>query len=387
MAEDITRYIKKEVERELWARSSGRCQFNGCNKLLYKSPVTQEQVNIAEKAHIYSFSKDGPRGWGPLILNKDKLNDIDNLMLMCHDCHKLIDSDKEGLKYSAELLKLWKKEHEKKVYIVTGVENDKKSHVVFYGSNIGDQKSPLQKYEAMEAMFPFRYPANEEPINLSMSGSHKDSESIFWAIEEKHLNTMFLQQIEPKIVENNPSHFSLFAFAPMPLLIKLGALFTDKISVDVFQPIREPKTWKWQTAPSSNFRFIVHKGQSIDALPILIISLSGKISHNRITSIVGDDVDIWEITVEDEFLHNDFMKSTSQLSMFRSEMRKLISEIHQQHYDKTLHIFPAMPVSCAIELGRIRMPKPDMPWIIFDHDKETNKFIKTITIGETLNDN
>ncbi len=63
---EVTRYIKKEVERELWARAAGRCQFNGCNRILYKSPVTQERVNISEMAHIYSFSEAGPRGWGRL---------------------------------------------------------------------------------------------------------------------------------------------------------------------------------------------------------------------------------------------------------------------------------------------------------------------------------
>ena len=61
---------QREVERELWARAAGRCQFDGCNRPLFKSPVTQEQVNISEKAHIYSFSENGPRGWGPFITNK-----------------------------------------------------------------------------------------------------------------------------------------------------------------------------------------------------------------------------------------------------------------------------------------------------------------------------
>ena len=55
MANEVTRYIKNEVERELWARSAGRCQFDGCNKILFKSSITQERVNIAQKAHIYSF--------------------------------------------------------------------------------------------------------------------------------------------------------------------------------------------------------------------------------------------------------------------------------------------------------------------------------------------
>jgi hypothetical protein len=137
---EVTRYIKKEVERELWARAAGRCQFNGCNRILYKSPITQERVNISEKAHIYSFSEDGPRGWGPLNKNPQSLNNVGNLMLMCHDCHKEIDQDKEGKKYSASMLIQWKAEHEHKVYVVTGIKANRKSHVVFYGSNIGGQR-------------------------------------------------------------------------------------------------------------------------------------------------------------------------------------------------------------------------------------------------------
>src|SRR3990172_8383452 len=104
MAKEITRrHIKVEVERELWARAAGRCQINGCNRILYKSPVTQEPVNISEKAHIYSFSEDGPRGWGPFVMNRNKLNDISNLMLVCNVCHTTIDQDKDGERYSAEL--------------------------------------------------------------------------------------------------------------------------------------------------------------------------------------------------------------------------------------------------------------------------------------------
>lgn len=95
MAVKVSRYIKREVERVLWAKAAGRCQFNGCNRPLYKSPVTQEHVNISEKAHIYSFSENGPRGWGPFITNRAQINDISNLMLVCHDCHTKIDQDKK----------------------------------------------------------------------------------------------------------------------------------------------------------------------------------------------------------------------------------------------------------------------------------------------------
>lgn len=381
MAQDITRYVKKQVELELWACAAGRCEFNGCNRLLYKSSVTQERVNIAEKAHIYSFSVDGPRGWGPFVTNNKKLNEIENLMLMCHDCHNTIDQDKTGAKYSAELLGKWKREHEQRIFIVSAISSDKKSHVVFYGANIGEQKSLIQKMEAIEAIFPEHYPAEENPILLSMVCSHEDKSPEFWSTELDHLQRVFERNIVPRIMEGNPVHFSLFAMAPIPLLIQLGALFTDKISVDVYQPIREPKTWKWQEYPDG-FEILIKEPEVFGKQPVLIISLSDRICHERITRIIGEDVAIWELTVDEPFLHNDFMRSPAQLSIFRTTIRKLMVAIQQKHgNDIPLLVFPAMPISCAVEMGRSRMPKANMPWTIYDQNNKVGQFIKTIEIG------
>lgn len=381
MAKEVTRYVKKEVERELWARAAGRCQFSGCNRLLYKSPITQERVNISEKAHIYSFSEEGPRGWGPFKKNPKSLNDVGNLTLMCHDCHKTIDQDKDGEKYSASLLRHWKKEHEHRVVTVTGIATDKKSHVVFYGSNIGEQKSPLHENDAMEAMFPERYPASDKPLCLSMSCSHEDRTSEFWKTETDHLSRTFSQRVEP-LIENDPTkHFSLFSLAPIPLLIQLGSLFTDKISVDTYQPIREPKGWHWQEFPEG-FEFIIKEPENIKGDPALVIGLSDTINHQRIKMVMGEDSSIWELTVPEDHIGNDSIRSKAQLSMMRTVIRNLMVRIKDKHGSTTpLSVFPAMAVSCSIEMGRARMPKADMPWIIYDQNNKEGKFIKAITIG------
>jgi hypothetical protein len=377
VANEIRRYIKTAVEKELWARAAGRCQFDGCNKILYKSSITQERVNISEKAHIYSISEKGPRGRG-FLKSEKALNDISNLMLVCHECHKIIDHDKDGKKYSADLLKRWKNKHEQRVRIVTGIVPDKESHVVIYGANIGEERSPLQYNEVVEAMFPNRYPAEEKPVNLSMSCEHEDKDKSYWIIEEENLRKIFEKKIIPRIAENNPAHFSLFALAPQPLLIKLGTLFTDKISVETYQLHREPKTWKWQDHPS-NFEYIVKEPCNTNHPPALIVSLSGKISPIRITSVLGKSVSIWEITINT--YNNDFLRSQTQLMMFRDRMRKLMISIKEKHGQSVpLSIFPAMPVACAIEFGRIRMPKADMPWIIYDQNNKKGGFIKALEI-------
>jgi len=376
---DVSRYIRQEVERELWARAAGRCQFQGCNRLLYKSPVTQERVNISEKAHIYSFSKEGPRGWGPFATNKRKLNDLANLLLVCHDCHKTIDLDAGGARYPASLLMGWKREHEMRVQIVTGISPNKRSHVILYGGKIGEENSPLQAEATIEAMFPEWYPAEEGPIKLSMSCEHEDQTDLFWQTEANHLRAAFDQQVRPRIKDSNPNHFSVFARADQPLLILLGALLTDKVPAEVYQLHREPPSWKWQSH-HDNFAFKVNQPHDTQGEPVLVISLSAKISYDRVTSVLGTGVSVWELTVED--CHNDFLKSRAQLSAFRETARTLMVAISNAHGQAApLKIFPAMPVACAVELGRVRMPKADMRWVIFDQNNKLGRFVKALEIG------
>lgn len=378
MIQEVTRHISQKVERELWARAAGRCQFDGCNRIVYKSPVTQEPVISAEKAHIYSFSENGPRGWGRFKWNLKGLNEVANLMLMCHGCHKTIDNEKDGGRYPAPLLIKWKKEHEKRINIVTGVDPSKKSYVILYGANIGEETSVLQPEHAKWALFPKWYPAEENPACLSMSWEGKDEEPAYWSTEEINLIRAFERKIHPLI--QSGCHFSIFGFAPIPLLIRLGTLFTDKISSQVYQLQREPEqTWQWTDA-SRNTEYSILEPESFDHPPVLIISLSAKIAHDRTTSVLGSDVSIWELLINQP--NNDFLKTTTQLSDFRRICRELMVRIAARHgKDTPLSIFPAMPVACAVELGRIRMPKAEMPWFIYDQNNKVSSFVMALKIG------
>ena len=378
MVAEVTRYIGIATERELWGRAAGRCQFSGCNRLLYKSSVTQESVNLAQKAHIYSFSEKGPRGWGPFKLNTSRLNDISNLMLMCHGCHKKIDGDINGQRYSSDLLIAWKNDHELRIEIVTGIEANKKTHVVLYGANIGSEKSPIQCDECIGAMFPDWYPANERPVLLSTRSELKDSSFVYWQAESNNLYNSFERNIAPLIDQDSCKHFSIFALAPQPLLIQLGALLTDKVSVETYQLHREPKGWRWQDEPDT-FEFEVRVPDSFDGIPVLLLSLSDHVARERVARVLNSNFNVWEITIPSP--HNDFVKSRQQLSAFRKCVRQMMVDIKNNHgNDVPLHIFPVMSVSCSVELGRARMPKADMPWIIYDHDIGTQEFSKSIEI-------
>ncbi len=378
---EVKRKIKSEVERVLYARSAGRCAFDDCNKSLLRSSVTQERVNIGEMAHVWSFSKGGPRGQGPFQQDPSGINDPENLLLICRECHKLIDADREGKLYFSELLLEFKRKHEERVEFLTSIRISKRSHAVTFIAPIGENLPLISQSEIFDAMLPEWYPVHERAVNLSMIVADEDDVPGFWVTGERHLQRVFERKIRPLIEENIPCHFSIFAIAPQPLLILLGSLFTDLAPTEVYQRRREPPTWKWLKKCEETV-FILNRPIKFDYAPALLLSLSGRISHDRVHQILGKKVAIWEITIEEP--HNDFLKSRNQLILFRETVRKAISEISAAHGNNNpLAIFPAMGVAFSVELGRVRMPKSDMPWDIFDENRKKGGFTKTLTIRTT----
>lgn len=377
VSEPPSRAIRPADEATLWGRAAGRCEFAGCNKVLSRSSVTQEPVNIAQKAHIYAFSALGPRGHEGVP--NDELNLADNLMLVCHECHRKIDQVSDGGRYSAQLLKEWKAAHERRVEIVTGIEAGRRSHVLFYGANVGVHSSLFDFNEAAGAMFPSRYPAEHRAIGLGIIDSvMQDKTPEFWKSEANHLAAQFGTRVRDLVSRREIDHLSVFALAPQPLLVLLGTLLGDIVPADVYQRHREPPTWSWPTS-ASPLVFKVERPATCDGPPALVLATSATVTRDRIEAVLGSEVRVWNVSVPCP--HNDLIKSREHLSQFRSLLRRLFDEIKAAHGQTTLlHLFPVVAVSLAVELGRARMPKADMPWCIYDQNNERNGFVPTLNI-------
>lgn len=374
---EVTRHIPHTTQVLLWGRAAGRCEFAGCNQPLWRSSVTQEPVNIAQKAHIYSFSADGPRG--NLGVSDAYLNSIDNLLLVCHECHRKIDQREDGGRYTGALLQAMKADHERRIEIATGIAANKKSHVLLYGANIGDHSSPLNFVEAAEALFPGHYPAEASPIALgTVNSSFGDRDATFWEVESENLRRLFARRVRERLAVGEIDHLSVFALAPQPLLVLLGTLLGDILKVEVYQRHREPQGWAWPRS-ASVAPFVVHEPADFSGPPALVLSLSATVTPDRILSVLGRESAIWTVAIG--LPHNDFVKSPEQLSQFRALLRPLLDRIKAAHGQTTpLHVFPVAPVSLAIELGRVRMPKADMPWRIYDQVNGLGGFVDALSI-------
>ena len=368
--------IKTKNQNLLWAISGGRCEYEGCNKILHTDILTKKKYNSAYIAHIVADEPNGPRG--DVLRSKILANDINNLMLLCNEHHNLVDKHDVTGHPESRLLAM-KQKHEERIRRVTSIAPNMSSEIILYGANIGKHNSPLSYQTAYEAISPDYYPASESAIELGLKNApFTDDTDTYWITEETNLCEQFNLKVKPKLMQGNTDHYSLFALAPQPLLIKFGVLLNDLNNLRVYQKHREPSTWKWQTT-SSKIEYIVHEPVDKTKTPVLVFSLSATITHNRIEKILGDNISIWEITINGT-PDNDFLKTQALLSDFRHTARHTFDKIKAHHGCIDLHIFPAMPVSASIELGRVWMPKADMPLIIYDENKSKGGFYKTITI-------
>lgn len=370
--------IPTEVKTKLWLAAGGRCQFEGCNKALWRDDVTLRELNISYIAHIYGYAPGSARYDNTFSPRLEK--DFSNLMLMCDAHHRQIDKKPTSDEFPVVRLQKMKREHEERIELLTGLKQDKRSHILFLGANIGNHASPLNITNAFESLLPDYFPVSSLPIELGLSNfSINDSFPRYWEIQTENLETQFFQKVESLKGKHEVQHFSIFGLAPMPLLIKLGSLMSDIYAAEVYQLHREPPTWKWLEEDTTvSHQLIPASGNG--NLVALKLELSANITDDRITDVLGEKCEIW--TIRHDAPSNDYIRCKSDLKNFRIIMRKALDEIKSKHGQKcTLHIFPAMPVCISVELGRVWMPKADMPMKIYDQNSKLGGFQETILIS------
>ena len=363
----------------LWARAAGRCQYFNCNKSLIGDLISgNEDKHFGFIAHIVADSPDGPRG--DALRSGRLANDISNLMLLCDTHHRVIDVHAVEEHPEARLQEM-KAAHERRVEIVTAIGQDRATHVLRYAANIGAHESPVTIDGVLAAVLPLRYPAEARAIDLELLGSaYQDREPEYWKIQRENLRRQFEKKIRPRVEIREIAHLSVFALAPQPLLMELGRLLGDILPTEVHQLKREPSGWGWE-AEEPLLKFHVRRPASKGKEVALVLALSATITDDRITQVLGEDVAIWSLSVEQP--HNDLMRRSGDLAEFRTQLRKLLNEIKATHGEQTtLHVFPALPVSAAVEVGRVWMPKADLPLSIYDQSREANAFAFALRIGE-----
>lgn len=366
--------IDEKVRMKLWAVSGGRCEM--CNRLLYQDLAFGLDGNFGEMAHIHAVSEGGPRHkYG---MSKEEKNNIDNLMLLCEEHHHLIDTNPED--FSEGLLVQKKISHEKRIREVTDIPSEQTCRIVTYFSNIDNQAEFSSDRLLREAvLLSGRIPMQEPSISLNSDSFTRyiPSKAIFQQ-KEQDLEREFKSWFDAVI--KSKDCIGVFALAPQPLLFKLGTLINDHYNAVAFQCHRTGHKWAWpRTNVPIEYIFQCSKNGNSNKVA-LVIDLSAQVMDDRITSVLGDDVTIFHITIPRPC--RTFVTCEETQGKFVETYRSALEHIKNlRPSPELIHLFPVMPNSLAIKAGMDYMPKADLPLIIYEQALQTEGFFEALSIG------
>ncbi len=366
----VRRGIRDLTRLLLVVRAGGRCEFDDHNEYLLQHPLTLTPGNFAQMAHIVAFKEDGPRGKSPL--RPVYINDVSNLMLLCPQCHKLIDDHPD--QYPVSALQRYKESHEDRIFHVTGLGPDKKTTVVQLKARIAGQTIAIPVAQVTTD-------AKGHLIDLTAINSEGKA-----FIEEacRCIKQKVERLYEPGMDVHETRHISLFALAPIPLLVYLGSKLSNKVPVDVFQRHRDTEDWVWKDSGiPAEYRFDkIREGRGHGRVA-LILSLSGKIKPEALPSGIDEQFTIYELTLANMEPNPTYLRQRDDLTRFKdayqAALRTIVRECGQCD---AIHLFPGVPAPVAVFCGREILPKVDPKLVVYDYDKRQGGFTPIIEVNQ-----
>jgi hypothetical protein len=374
--------VPAKTKLRLWIAAGGRCEYQGCNTRLFRDDLTLTEMNKSYVAHIVADSPDGPRG--DEVLSPQLVSEPSNLMLLCDTHHRLIDlEDVDG--HPPELLTVYKRQHEDRIDRLTGIDFDRRTYIVTYAANIGVRKGMISRKQTKCALVAEQmYPATEVTLDLDMTqNAATDISPGFWTTECQNIDEFVRTRLLGLGPDGNRmEHVSVFAIAPIPLLMYFGKALGDIRTVEVFQRHRDTKSWEWQRRAPCEADYIVEATRPAAMTTsdvILELSLSDLIEAGSIEVMMGGMKPKYRVSVPRP--NRDFLKTRDQLVAFCEAYRCLLSRIMGDAGKAcTIHLFPAVPVSVAVEIGRMVLPKSDVRIEVYDFHSAVGGWRRALTL-------
>lgn len=342
-------YIPAPVRRDLWIAAAGRCEFRGCCKAVDRDFLTNARCKVGEYAHIIADSPAGARG----VPGESELLAADptNLMLACFDCHARIDRDGRSNEFTAEQLRAMKREHEARIQLIYSATGVVESTPLIMSFPVGAHVPVVEIRDIHYAMLTnsnFKLFPTFTAIHIDQSNFHlQDNDPDFWRNAQRALTQQYEQRVLPALTtRGGAAHLTIAGFAPIPMLMKLGALVGDKTPAAILDLPGEKWLWDARDAcPEPQYTFDVPK--TLPREVSAVVSLSGKAQHP-----------VGRVVVEFEAVApgRGIIRKDAHLQQFRTSFNAFLQHLFAAGA-RVVHIHPATPLSASIEIGRLLLPK------------------------------
>jgi SMODS-associated and fused to various effectors sensor domain len=372
-----SRSIKAHVTLRLFVQAGGRCEFDSCNRYLLEHHSTSTAGNFGQQAHVVAFKTRGPRGTEEN--RPTDINGFDNLMLLCGQCHRLIDEE-EPEKYPVGVLKKFKADHEERIYILTGMAKNRDTIPLVMKAQIAGRTMEISDSEMQSATAPNVIRIRDK-IDIDLSTIPDFPSEGFNLAASAAIDQKIDELARVQALPGSARRVSVFGLASIPLLAYLGAKLSDKWVVDLYQRHRNSdEPWVWRegegTAEFTTACLVNEPGEVS-----LLVNVSGKNGISTIRGKVPHGA-VYELIVSGQDPAPSVIKTKADLSRFGSELVRAYATIRVQHAEaRSIHILAALPAPAAIQLGLMRLPKVDPVFLIYDKDTRSGGLTDPLKVG------
>lgn len=257
------------------------------------------------------------------------------------------------------------------------------SHLLTFTTNIAHQPvhiSDEQINHALKTTNPDINPKQLQRINIDIPHFPGEAPASHW----EDLAFQLRQHLPQRLAAERIEHLHIFAIGPMPLLMLLGQIIGDKLPASLYQAHRDiqhpEQNWTWRSeALLSEFQIQTHYENPSTQEVGLVLSLSDTITPNRYKSCLPESASWYEITLSEPI--PTFLQHPDQLMTFSQTLRQLFNQIQATHPGGCcIHLFPAVPVSIAVQIGRMLLPTKDPAVWVHEFGAERQVFRRVLQV-------
>jgi 5-methylcytosine-specific restriction endonuclease McrA len=363
--------IKDSVRNALWARTAGRCTI--CNRrLLGDSRTYLHSVLLAELAHNIGAT-DSPGS--PRRKDNDDVDDTEaeeNLLLLCHDCHKIIDHPDHIDFFPPDKLREIKEAFERRIDMVTEHGGLTRTAALRVGSQIRGSLALASQREIAETLLAGNYLGLVETqrsgdFTCRIHGS-ADGRGYWESAQQSIDDTLTL--VRQAIDSGDVEHISVFAIAPVPLLVYLGWCLDDKTPTRLFQKHRDQFVgWAWvdQSEPIEFEVLSPESGLDNSAEDVVFVcAITSEVNTNALPDEIAEAplIEVRPLGVSPD---PTLMAHEQSLANFAVRWRAALATAESQYPNaKRWHLVASVPITVAIEAGRALMRDVQPPVTVYE---------------------
>lgn len=379
--------IPNQIERKLWSNAKDCCQM--CYRDLSEHIFKKDKGNYGQIAHIEAIGFDGPRS------NQNDLencNEIENLMLLCYDCHRLIDFINPE-KYTVNILKDIKNKQEEQVKKILSTLMYKKVIPVCITTKLnGDEiveptykeivMALSEKELSIEDMDKHRY------LFLEKRKSHNEE---YWSIFFKKYQE---DSILLKSLKERNKDLALFIYNGISELIFLGNRFGDTVNLHLFQKHRNKNSefnWSWPNENDKSGNDIVtfnieefNMQKNTDEC-LFLVTLTADINVNELPeNLYNKGYVLPTIKITSNNLNNMIIAKEENLKTVTNIINQQMKDIKDKLKKKKIHIVVIAPTLINFNIGRAIQSKYQGEIICYEKNTENKYQEPTIVIEKDI---